>query len=135
MPKSQIDNLLDMWAASMLYAHPDLAESAAPFANTKDLLDTIDEIKVGNVPWKFFVYNKPDDLPDNAPKWMSQEYVVWYRDVDQTLENMLANPDFAKEFDFVPYHEYNAKDERRYGDFFSGDWAWEQAVRTLFMLM
>ncbi len=59
---------------------------------------------------------------------MTKEYEIWFRDVDLTVQNLLANPDFADDFDFVPFREYGPDDERRYCDFFSADWAWEQAV-------
>lgn len=43
---------------------------------------------------------------------------------------MLANPDYAKEFDYRPYREFSTDDdERQWKDFMSGDWAWDQAVR------
>jgi len=42
---------------------------------------------------------------------------------------MLASSEFADEMDYVPYQEYDASnDQRRWQDFMSGDWAWEQAV-------
>lgn len=132
MPKTQINDLLDMWTASMLFAHNDLTESAAPFSDANGMLAAIDAIEVGDTPWQSFVCERQADLPDDAPQWMTNGYEVWYRDVDRTVQNMLANPDFAGEFDFTPYHEYNAKGERRYCDFFSADWAWDQAVSIVF---
>lgn len=131
MPKTQVNELLDIWAASVLYADPEIVASS-PFASSNDMLATIDRIRVGDEPWQSFLCKRKGELPANAPEWMNQEYEVWYRDVDLTIKNLLANPDFAGEMDFVPYREYGPGDERRYCDFFSGDWAWEQAVSVLF---
>jgi Plavaka transposase len=44
--------------------------------------------------------------------------------------NMLANPTYKGEIDYAPFREYDALDDtRRWRDFMSADWAWQQAVR------
>ncbi len=130
MPMTQINDLLEIWAASMLYTNADaLADS--PFGDATQMLATIDAIRVGDEPWDYFECKRAGELPENAPEWMTREYEVWYRNVDLTIQNLLANPDFANEFDFVPYREYDEQGERRYSHFFSADWAWDQAVRVL----
>lgn len=96
------------------------------------MLSTIDAIRVGDEPWQSFVCScAAADVPEDAPEWMSQEYEVWFRDVDLTVQNLLANPDFVDDIDFVPYREFDANGDRRYCDYFSGDWAWDQAVSKL----
>ncbi len=111
-----------------------LTASAAPFGDTSGMLAAIDSIKVGDAPWESFACNPIANVPAGAPEWMKKEYIVFFRDIDQTIQNLLANPDFAGEFDYVPYREYDSRGDlnypnRRYCDFFSGDWAWRQAVR------
>lgn len=128
MPMSQINVVLELWQASMLLAHEDLTEENAPFSDAKDMLSTIDSIEVGDAPWMSFVCERSAELPEDAPDWMTHNYEVWYRDPVKTVENMLANPDFKDEFDFVPYLDYDKGNVRRYCDFFSGNWAWDQAV-------
>ena len=52
-----------------------------------------------------------------------------FRDPKKVVCNMLANPDFAKEIDLVPYREYDSEvNKRHWCDFMSADWAWKQAV-------
>lgn len=131
MPQTQITDLLEIWAASMMLAHDGLSESDSPFANAKDMLASVDSIQVGDAPWQSFACMPSANLPDNAPEWMSKEYEVWYRDIDKMLQNLISNPDFANEFDFVPYVEVDKDNNRRFGDFFSGDWVWTQAVCAL----
>jgi hypothetical protein len=42
---------------------------------------------------------------------------------------MLANSDYVGEIDYTTYREFQEKDKkRRYKDFMSGDWAWNQSV-------
>ena len=61
---------------------------------------------------------------------MKETHEVWYRDAHKVVQNLLSNPDFKGEFDFTPYEEYDESDEanRRYCDFFSGEWVNDQAV-------
>ncbi len=66
MPKTQINDLLDIWASSMLYADSDKVADP-PFANCKDMLSTIDKIRVGDVPWQSFLCKRAAELPENAP--------------------------------------------------------------------
>ncbi|KAG1770411.1 hypothetical protein EV702DRAFT_951777, partial [Suillus placidus] len=51
-----------------------------------------------------------------------------YHDPQDVIHNMLANPDYAGEFDYRPYREFSTNgDECQWRDFMSGDWAWDQA--------
>ncbi|KAG1886826.1 uncharacterized protein F5891DRAFT_1132421 [Suillus fuscotomentosus] len=64
----------------------------------------------------------------DAPPWMDREYEVWYRDHCMMAHNMLANPTYKGEIDYAPFWEYDALDNtRRWRDFMSADWAWQQA--------
>jgi Plavaka transposase len=125
MSAGDIDDLLDLWAASLL-KHGD----CPPFADHKDLYNTIDASPQGDVPWNSFstVYSgrRPDD---NVPPWMDTQYDVWWRDPRIVVQNMLGNPDFDGAIDYAPYQEFEQNGERRFCDFFSGDWVWQQAVR------
>ena len=65
----------------------------------------------------------------DIPPWMEQTYEVYFRDPHQLLLNMLADPTFAKGFDYTPMQKFDCHRSREYGNFMSGDWAWTQAVR------
>lgn len=132
MSNSHSNQLFEVWQASMVNAHKDLTPASAPFLDVKDYHAAIDAIKVGDAPWQSFACSYKDDIPEGAPQWMKAEYEVWYRDPLIVIENMLKNPDFCGEFDFVPYKEYDQHGVRRYGNFLSGEWCWQQAVRTFF---
>jgi hypothetical protein len=125
----QINRLLDLWA-STLQKHDDMP----PFADCRDLYKTIDNTPVGDVKWQSFSATYTGTRPTvNAPPWMDQSFDVWYRDPREVIRNMLANPDYAQEFDYRPYREFSTEsDTRQWKDFMSGDWAWDQAVRTDF---
>ncbi len=128
MPKTQINDLLEAWTASMLLAHPTLTDASGPFADATQMLASIDSIQVGDAPWKYLECNRAAGVTESSPQWMKQTYYVWYRDIDKMADLTLANPDFKREFDFVPYNEYDSQDNQRYCDFFSADWSWEQAI-------
>jgi Plavaka transposase len=121
----KINNLLDLWAASLLKLGGEPL-----FTSHRDLYKTIDEAKSGDVPWKSFNLKYQGPIPDNSvpPSWMTDQFEVWYRDPHEVVKNMLANTDFVGEMDTTPFREYDGNGERRYHDFMSGDWAWQQAV-------
>ena len=119
-PAAQIDALMDIWASK-------LVDQAPPFIDHKDLYQTIDSIKHGDVAWKSFSVSYCGEDKDDIP-WMKAEYEVWYRDPLTILENQLANPDFDQKFHTAPYRKYNENGERVWSDLLSGNWAWKQAV-------
>ncbi|KAG1728409.1 hypothetical protein EDD22DRAFT_982701 [Suillus occidentalis] len=119
----QIDTLLDLWAASLI-KHDD----APPFTDHRDLYNTIDATPLGNVPWETFSMSYTGAKPlHDIPPWMDVTYDVWFRDPCLLLHDMLGNPDFNGEMEYVPYRDYTAGDKRCFKNLFSGDWAWRQA--------
>jgi hypothetical protein len=128
MPAKQIDTLLDIWGESLRNA------GGQPlFTSHRDLYGTIDAIPFGDVKWQSFAVkytNIPED-GERAP-WMEDTYDVWFRCPLQTIHNILANPELKGKMDFRLYREYNAQSgDRRFQHFMSGDWAWDQSVRTM----
>jgi len=103
----------------------------APFASSEDLLDQIDQIKLGHVPWRSFTaaYSHGQRPGPDSPLWMREEYEVWFRDPREIVHNILGNPEFSNGIDYIPYCDF-VNGKRRWSEFMSGDWAWEQAVRT-----
>jgi hypothetical protein len=123
MSASNINTLLDLWAATLL-KHGD----TPPFANCADLYNTIDSTPVGDVPWQSFSLIYDGELPDDhIPQWMTSEYDVWFRDPHTVVKNMIGNPDYKHHFDVAPVRVFDDNGNRTYRDFMSGDWAWEEA--------
>lgn len=120
---TDIDFLCQLWAAT-LAKHGD----SPPYANHKDLYETIDSTPIGGVPWQSATFQYDGPRPDNAPTWMEAEYTIWFRDTRLLFKNMLENPEFASHFDYAPHRQYDPKGFRCYENFMSGDWAWKQAV-------
>ncbi|KAI0054850.1 hypothetical protein BV25DRAFT_1873266 [Artomyces pyxidatus] len=122
MSGAKIDELMGLWAATL----PE--DQDPPFADHKDLYETIDDTPLGGVKWESFTVSYTGVVPDvNPPAWMSDEYTVWYRCPRQVLLNQLSNPDFAHEMDYTPKQVYGTNNKREYKDFMSGNWAWKQA--------
>lgn len=123
MSNRNVDDLLDLWAA-------DLGKKA-PFSDHKDLNNAIDSIKNGSSPWYTFNVEYDGVKPqDNVPKWMTEKFEVWHRDPREVISNLVGNTDFDGHFDYSPFREYQ-KNTRRWSDFMSGNWCWEQAVCNL----
>ena len=125
MSAGNIDQLCDLWAHSNPGCVP-------PFINHKDLYDTIDATKLGDVPWESFELKYSGEHPTNIMPWMDQPYEYWFRSARSLVANMLSNPDFDGEFDYSPYRNFLEEDERRYEHLMSSDWAWAQAIRHFF---
>ena len=108
-----------------------------PFSNHKELYAAIDSIAVGKVPWQSFSVQYDDAYGDDGnvtrPKWMSDVHEIFYRDPRLVIHEILANPDFRDGMDFAPYCVFNEDCIRTYQHLMSGDWAWEQAVSSLFL--
>lgn len=129
MSAGDINIITGLWAASLTPHH-----DSPPFANAKAMYDTIDSTPLGDIPWQGFTLNYNGPPPETRglngenPPWTTADYDIWFRDARLLVQEMLANPDFAGEFDFAPYQEYSADGQHRFENFMSGDWAWEQAV-------
>lgn len=130
MPQSQVNKIMELWAASFLQAGSD---ASAPFANCQEMHDIIDNVTQGDVPWTSFQIKFSGDIPnDNAPKWMTDTYEVCVRDVNLVVANLLQNSDFDGDFEYVPYKEYDTADTRRYCNYMSGQLAWMHSVSPWF---
>jgi len=126
MSEGDINVLLNLWVASLV-PHGD----GPPFRNQDELYGSIDATTLGDVPWQSFTLYYTGQLPNGpVPSWMEAEYYVWYRDPRKLIHNLISNPDFKDEFDYMPFHEY-VDGKHHFQDFMSEDWAWKQAVGNL----
>lgn len=124
MSAGQIDTLLDLWAATLIQYN-----DSPPFASHRDLCGTIDLTPLGDIAWESFSMSYKGVKPaENVPPWMKATYEVWFRDPRLLIHNILANPDFDGEIEYTPYRDYDDNNQRCFKNFFSGDWAWKQAV-------
>lgn len=125
MSARQIDKILYYWGITLAVHHDN-----PPFADHKDLYNTIDATPLGDVAWQSFSLEFSGEKPaQDCPLWMQQSYDVWFRDPHAIVQNMLANSAYVGEIDYTTYREFQEKDKkRRYKDFMSGDWAWNQSV-------
>ncbi|KAG1785541.1 uncharacterized protein HD556DRAFT_1249676 [Suillus plorans] len=124
-PMHSIDQLLNIWAASLIEG----GSKTTLFPDHRALYKTIDDTPLGDIKWQSFSVKYTGEIPEQgvAP-WMTDTYDVWFRDPRNVVNNMLSNPDYAMEIDLQPYREYATEnDERQWQDFMSGDWAWSQA--------
>ena len=133
MPQGHVDELMNIWAASLQSTDPD---AKPPFANHEDLLNTIDATPDGDVPWERFTVSYSGPIPDvdDPPAWMFQEHEICFRDAKNLVANMLSNRDFDKEYDYVARREYDENGDRKYQDLFSADWVWLHSVNQIIFL-
>lgn len=106
MSNAATDQLFDLMAVQLLEHN-----GSPPFVDHKDLHRVINATQLGNVPWQCFSVQYMGEHPEHdTPLWMDEEYEVWYRDPRLMAHNMLANPTYKGEIDFVPFQEYDASD-------------------------
>ena len=126
MSHGQVDELMQIWAARAARDG-----GTTPFTDSKDLHHTIDAIEEGDAPWYSFKVGYNGDRPqDKVPSWMDDSHQVFYRDPRQVVRSFLSNRKFDGNFDYIPYREYE-NNERKWGDFMSGNFCWKQAVRSI----
>jgi hypothetical protein len=127
MPLAKIDRLFTIWKAStMLYG------GRLPFASSDDLLAHIDTIPYGHIPWQAREMSYPGVRPEtNAPLWMDETYTWYMKDARSVLLQQLSNPDIDGRFDAAAYQEFKPNGARRYKDFMSATYAWDQSVRRI----
>jgi hypothetical protein len=72
----KIDELMDILAA--FNCGNDLGDSGPPFANSKDLYDTIDMIEARDVAWQSFSVKYNGELPEGSmpPTWKTSAFEV-----------------------------------------------------------
>ena len=131
MPASGINDLMDIWAVQA-FKHG----GRPPFADYQDLYSTVDATPLADVSWQSFTAHYQGERPDGAVlPWMDSKYDVWFRDPLAVVRELVGNPGFDGEFDYTPFCEFESNGERRLQDFFSGDWAWSQAVCRISMAL
>ena len=124
MPGMQVDILFDLWAASGDNG------TEPPFSSHNDLYETIDSIKLGDLPWICFTvrYNGPLLARGEVPSWMVTEHEVWCHEVCLLMHGQLANPDFDGEIDYSPLQIFGPTGKWEWSNVMTGNWAWKQAV-------
>lgn len=132
MSGSNIDILMELWAAYSALRDPEDVSplDLSPFSEHKGMYNTIDAIPLGGVPWQSITLSYDGPIPENPPSWMKAGHTIWFRSPRLLFKKMLENHDFQHSFDYAPYRQYDIRDQRRYENFMSGDWAWKQAVST-----
>ncbi|THH16005.1 hypothetical protein EW146_g4567 [Bondarzewia mesenterica] len=107
MPATNIDTLLNLWAASQHEGEE------PPFMSHTDVYSHIDSIHHGDIPWESFSIQYSGGLPDSEiPTWMRSEYHVWFRNPRMLIRNQLGNLDYADEIDYAPAQVFDADGQR-----------------------
>jgi hypothetical protein len=127
---ANIDKALDMWATTVKEFGGD-----SPWKNSDNLYKTIDAIRHGDSPWKMYriQYQGPKP-PGTPPKWMMETYELYARDSRQVLHHQLATDQFKDKINLIPYRQFDNKGLRVWSNLLSADWAWSQAVCTMFTM-
>ena len=73
MSAADIDFLCQLWAATLAEY-----DDSPPYANHRDLYETIDATPIGGVPWQSVTFQYDGPQPDDAPTWMESEYTIWF---------------------------------------------------------
>lgn len=129
----EIDSLMDIWALWNSESGFDLDDIQPPYNGANGLYATIDAIEHGDVAWQSFEVHYTGDVPEDeqtTPEWMAKTYEVWFRDPRAILDHQLRDKTFANGIDYAPKKVTDKNGMRVYTDFMSGDWVWNEAVRS-----
>ncbi|KAE9390839.1 hypothetical protein BT96DRAFT_967702 [Gymnopus androsaceus JB14] len=124
------EHRMEFELADFLFREEQISAEEPPFANPKELYETIDRTAVGDVPWQSFSVSFNGKLPTEGdiPPWMTEEFEVWYRDPEKSVENMLKNPEFNEEFDYSAKRMFDVESgEQIFKDYMSGNHAWNDS--------
>lgn len=58
---------------------------------------------------------------------------LYWRNGLEVVKHLYSNPIFANSFQMTPYRAYDETGQRIYGEFMSGDVAWNKQVRYVFL--
>lgn len=105
------------------------------YDNIDDILSTIDEIPLGDLPWSSFSFRYTGPVDEDSPSWKRQTYTIHTRDTFAVQANILRNQDFAGAFDYTPYEAYTQEGDRKWCNLMSSHWAWKQAVLCTFAFL
>jgi hypothetical protein len=125
LSKKKVDHLLELWAATLV---PHGVQP--PITDHTDLLQQVDSIPLGNVPWESFCLSYNGPLPETTRplEWKVTEYEIWFRNPRDVIKGILSNPEFDGHIDYSAYREFEDS-KQRYSNMMLGDWAWRQSVR------
>ncbi|KAJ3473741.1 hypothetical protein NLI96_g12846 [Meripilus lineatus] len=120
---SDLNTQLNLWAAyNLAKGHDDTM-----FSSHHDVLTTIDEIPLGDLPWSSFNVRYTGPADGRSPSWKHQVYTVHTRNTFAVQQSILQNEDFVQTFDYVPYEAYTESGDRQWCNLLSGHWAWKQS--------
>ncbi|KAJ3474086.1 hypothetical protein NLI96_g12658 [Meripilus lineatus] len=118
-----INELLRMWQAYNILKGDD----STMYDSLNDVLSTIDNIPLGDLPWSSFNVRYTGPIDEDSPSWKRHVYTVHTRNTFAVQANFLKNQDFARAFDRVPFRAYAQNGSRQWSNLMSGQWAWKQA--------
>lgn len=123
-----IDQALQLWAAQSAKNGFD----DVPWNSAKDVYASIDEVQQGDNPWKSVHFRYQGSVPEDPPKWMTEDFELLTRNIGSVLHEQVSCTDFDGHWDYIPFMEFNYAGDRIWTNLMSADWAAKQAVRALF---
>jgi hypothetical protein len=125
LSKKKANRLLELWAATLV-PHG----TQPPIKDYADLLQKIDSVPLGNIPWECFSlgYDGPPSETTHTAEWKTAKYEVWFRNPREVIKGILGNVEFDGHIDYSAYQEFEGS-QRLYSNMMSGNWVWRQSVR------
>ena len=108
MSAGNINIITGLWSASLAPHH-----DSPPFESAKEQYNTIDLTPLEDIPWQsctlYYKGSPPETLGPNGKSlpWTTADYDIWFHDAHLLVQEMISNPDFTGEFDFVPFQDYS----------------------------
>lgn len=133
--KQKVNKGLDLWLAAVIKASQsnyfNVEDCCPPWSTASELYSTIDCIQDVNVPFTTVQFKYTGELPENPPAWMMNKYELCTHDAHVVLHHQLSTSDLASQFNYQPYWQFDHSGDCVWSNLFSGDWAWNEAVRSI----
>ena len=103
-------------------------DELGPFTSYDHMYKCIGATHLGDAPQKCFTVGYAGDIGPDDPFWKSAEDEVWYHDPKVIMSQMLNNPDFHGQYDYMPYIGLDKTGKCHWSNFPSGYLSWHHSV-------
>ncbi|KAI1783349.1 hypothetical protein LXA43DRAFT_903775 [Ganoderma leucocontextum] len=128
--EGDIQHLLDILRArDVLHGYEDIPPI---FNDSKHYFESLDAVQYGGCTWQSIAFRYTGPTDETSPSWKRKQYVVHHLNALESLEMMVASPEFKDAFDTRPYEQYictpTGEQTRRFCNLMSGQWATQKAI-------
>jgi hypothetical protein len=94
------------------------------------MYNIIDLSVLSDIPWQCLITELSDNATERSPSWMWTCYEIWHCNPKAVVSAVLANPNFAGQFNLCPYINLDANGKHQWSNVMSRNLAWQRCVSS-----